>query len=157
MLKIVKRLVLLLIMAVFMNAGFTQIITKSDLYGVWAYSAKNEEAELLNLTALKPSNEGLDILIAKDDKDSFKVRQNFTWDFNEETQMFSQVAHKITYFVNGKEESSENPKESSTSKIELLKLGEEVIGIKFIVEGEDDQTFLKVDMESLQEKIGNLE
>jgi len=102
---------------------------------------------------LKPSNEGLDILIAKDDKDSFKVRQNFTWDFNEETQIFSQVSNKITYFVNGKEESSEEPMESSTVKVDLLKLGEDIIGIIFINQNNDNQTFLKVDPETLKKML----
>ena len=74
-----------------------QHIQTEDLIGVWGNATQTDEGSLLNMTMMSKNGTGADLMVftINNPKSSLKIRQQFTWKFNEKTQTFSQ---RITDF-----------------------------------------------------------
>ena len=74
-----------------------QHIQTEDLIGVWGNATQTDEGSLLNMTMMSKNGTGADLMVftINNPKSSLKIRQQFTWQFNEKTQTFSQ---RITDF-----------------------------------------------------------
>ena len=74
-----------------------QHIQTEDLIGVWGNATQTDEGSLLNMTMMSKNGTGADLMVftINNPKSSLKIRQQFTWQFNEKTQTFSQ---RITNF-----------------------------------------------------------
>ena len=74
-----------------------QHIQTEDLIGVWGNATQTDEGSLLNMTMMSKNGTGADLMVftINNPKSSLKIRQQFTWQFNEKTQTFTQ---RITDF-----------------------------------------------------------
>jgi len=103
-----------------------QHIQTKDLIGVWANSAETDGGSLLTITMMGTDSKGLDIMLIelKKPQKSLLIMQNFTWQFNEKTQEFTQrVTDFSTILNNGtpKQEKSEIGK-TDTVKVQMMLL-----------------------------------
>ena len=65
-------------------------IKAQDLYGLWGSASETNEGSLLNMTLISPNGTGRDLMvfIVNQPQSILKIRQAFTWQFNEKTQTF---------------------------------------------------------------------
>jgi len=65
-------------------------IKAQDLYGLWGSASETNEGSLLNMTFISPNGTGRDLMvfIVNQPQSILKIRQAFTWQFNEKTQTF---------------------------------------------------------------------
>ena len=101
-----------------------QHIQTEDLIGVWGNATQTDEGSLLNMTMMSKNGTGADLMVftINNPKSSLKIRQQFTWQFNEKTQTFSQ---RITNFSTTRDnEPSQQDKsqigKTSTAKARML-------------------------------------
>lgn len=101
-----------------------QHIQTEDLIGVWGNATQTDEGSLLNMTMMSKNGTGADLMVftINNPKSSLRIRQQFTWQFNEKTQTFSQ---RITDFSTTRDnEPSKQDKsqigKTSTAKARIL-------------------------------------
>ena len=101
-----------------------QRIQTEDLIGVWGYATETNEGSLLNMTMMSKNGTGADLMVftINNPKSSLKIRQQFTWQYNEKTQTFTQ---RITDFASTRDnEPSQQDKsqigKTSTAKARML-------------------------------------
>ena len=101
-----------------------QHIQTEDLIGVWGNATQTDEGSLLNMTMMSKNGTGADLMVftINNPKSSLKIRQQFTWQFNEKTQTFTQ---RITDFASTRDnEPSQQDKsqigKTSTAKARML-------------------------------------
>ena len=65
-------------------------IKAQDRYGLWGSASETNEGSLLNMTFISPNGTGRDLMvfIVNQPQSILKIRQAFTWQFNEKTQTF---------------------------------------------------------------------
>ena len=102
-----------------------QRIQTEDLIGVWGYATETNEGSLLNMTMMSKNGTGADLMVftINNPKSSLKIRQQFTWQFNEKTQTFTQ---HITDFATAENDApfKQDPSKigkTITSKARLLR------------------------------------
>ena len=133
-----------------------QHIQTEDLIGVWGNATQTDEGSLLNMTMMSKNGTGADLMVftINNPKSSLKIRQQFTWQFNEKTQTFSQ---RITNFSTTRDnEPSQQDKsqigKTSTAKArmllrdgkpDMLELTDQACGEK--------QSYFKQDLNKLRE------
>ena len=73
-------------------------IHRADLMGVWGSAAETAAGSLINITMMSQNGTGADIMVltVSEPKSSLKIKQEFTWQFNEKTQT---VTQRITDFA----------------------------------------------------------
>ena len=101
-----------------------QHIQTEDLIGVWGQGVTIDEGSMLNMTIMSQNGTGADLMVLtiNNPKSSLRIRQQFTWQFNEKTQTFSQ---RITDFSTTRDnEPSKQDKsqigKTSTAKARML-------------------------------------
>ena len=133
-----------------------QRIQTEDLIGVWGYATETNEGSLLNMTMMSKNGTGADLMVftINNPKSSLKIRQQFTWQFNEKTQTFSQ---RITNFSTTRDnEPSQQDKsqigKTSTAKARmLLRDGKpDMLELTDQASGEK-QSYFKQDLNKLRE------
>lgn len=102
-----------------------QRIQTEDLIGVWGQGVTIDEGSMLNMTIMSQDGTGTDLMIltTNNPKSSLKIRQQFTWQFNEKTQTFTQ---RITDFATSENDApfKQDPSKigkTITSKARLLR------------------------------------
>jgi len=102
-----------------------QHIQTEDLIGVWGQGVTIDEGSMLNMTIMSQDGTGTDLMIltTNNPKSSLKIRQQFTWQFNEKTQTFTQ---RITDFATSENDApfKQDPSKigkTITSKARLLR------------------------------------
>lgn len=133
-----------------------QHIQTEDLIGVWGNATQTDEGSLLNMTMMSKNGTGADLMVftINNPKSSLKIRQQFTWQFNEKTQTFSQ---RITNFSTTRDnEPSQQDKsqigKTSTAKARmLLRDGKpDMLELTDQASGEK-QSYFKQDLNKLRE------
>ena len=133
-----------------------QHIQTKDLIGVWANSAETDGGSLLTITMMGTDSKGLDIMLIelKKPQKSLLIMQNFTWQFNEKTQTFSQ---RITNFSTTRDneptqqDKSQIGKTSTAKARMLLRDGKpDMLELTDQASGEK-QSYFKQDLNKLRE------
>lgn len=103
-----------------------QHIQTEDLIGVWANSAETDGGSLLTITMMGTDSKGLDIMFIelKKPQKSLLIMQNFTWQFNEKTQEFTQRVTDFSTILNNGTPKQEKSKigETDTAKVQMALL-----------------------------------
>lgn len=133
-----------------------QHIQTEDLIGVWGNATQTDEGSLLNMTMMSKNGTGADLMVftINNPKSSLKIRQQFTWQFNEKTQTFSQ---RITNFSTTRDneptqqDKSQIGKTSTAKARMLLRDGKpDMLELTDQASGEK-QSYFKQDLNKLRE------
>lgn len=104
-----------------------QHIRSEDLIGIWGAGAETSEDSLLNMTIMKRDGTGTDLMVfvINNPESSLKIKQAFSWQFDEKTQTFTQRTTDFATSEDGKtykQDPSEIGK-THTAKVRMLLLG----------------------------------
>ena len=133
-----------------------QHIQTEDLIGVWGNATQTDEGSLLNMTMMSKNGTGADLMVftINNPKSSLKIRQQFTWQFNEKTQTFTQ---RITDFSTTRDneptqqDKSQIGKTSTAKARMLLRDGKpDMLELTDQASGEK-QSYFKQDLNTLRE------
>lgn len=103
---------------------------KEELYGVWYNSLKDGNSTAIALMILHKDGTALDYLIVDDQKNLQQIVQKSSWSYSSAENLFEQTTHEVST-QNGKSAAVVSyPKEVLRGSVSLVKLGDEVIGIK---------------------------
>jgi len=105
--------------------------TKSDLYGLWYSNADDGTSQALALLLLKVDGSATDFLIVTDKNAMQKIVQQSSWSYDPERNVFEQTVSEVST-QNGKAPAIiTHPHEVIRASVELVKLDNKVMGIKF--------------------------
>ena len=103
-----------------------QHIQTEDLIGVWGQGVTIDEGSMLNMTIMSQDGTGTDLMIltTNNPKSSLKIRQQFTWQFNEKTQEFTQRVTDFSTILNNGTPKQEKSKigKTDTVKVQMMLL-----------------------------------
>ncbi|MDI9780958.1 hypothetical protein QM325_24695 [Pseudomonas putida] len=116
---------------------------KSDLYGVWYSNADNGTSQVLSLLLLRADGSATDFLILSEKNSMQKIVQQSSWTFDAEHNRFEQTVSEVS-IQNGKAPAEvTHPHEVIRASVELVKLDNKVMGIKFKREDGEVTGYLK--------------
>ena len=130
--------------------------TVNDLYGVWHSSVANPDIYGVHHFVLSKDHQGLESMIfgeSNSKQGATHLIQFFGWEFDEAKQELTQKLY-VTRHARGKElieETAENGRQES-AKVEILKLGDLIAGIKLTMPDGKKMALLR----STQEAPANL-
>lgn len=116
---------------------------KSDLYGLWYSNADDGTSQALALLLLKADGSATDFLIVSDKNSMQKIVQQSSWSYDAERNVFEQTVSEVST-QNGKAPATvTHPHEVIRASVELVKLDNKVMGIKFKREDGEVTGYLK--------------
>lgn len=105
---------------------------KSDLYGLWYISSNEKDASGVIFIYVNKDGTAIDAMFGENAGEAIKVKQRSSWTYDEEENIFKQDIKEISIQVGNENPEISHPNEIITSSIEIIKLGDEIMGIKFI-------------------------
>ena len=117
--------------------------SKSDLYGLWYSNADDGTSQALALLLLKVDGSATDFLIVSDKNSLQKIVQQSSWSYDAERNVFEQTVSEVSV-QNGKAPATvTHPDEVIRASVELVKLDDKVMGIKFKRQDGEVTSYLK--------------
>ncbi len=117
--------------------------SRSDLYGLWYSNADDGTSQALALLLLKADGSATDFLIVTDKNAMQKIVQQSSWSYDAERNVFEQTVSEVST-QNGKAPATiTHPQEVIRASVELVKLDNKVMGIKFKREDGEVTGYLK--------------
>lgn len=127
--------------------GETTITTpkylKSDLYGVWYSNADDGTSQALSLLLLKADGSATDFLILNEKDSMQKFVQQSSWSYDPERNVFEQTVSEVSIQKGKAPTEVTHPHEVIRASVELVKLNNKVMGIKFKREDGEVTGYLK--------------
>ncbi|WP_325198333.1 hypothetical protein [Kingella oralis] len=135
-----------------------QHIQTKDLIGVWANSAETDGGSLLTITMMGTDSKGLDIMLIelKKPQKSLLIMQNFTWQFNEKTQEFTQRVTDFSTILNNGTPKQEKSKigKTDTAKVQMALLDGKPFMFEFIYKSTGEKHgYFKQDADQLNKYL----
>ncbi|HDS1679667.1 TPA: hypothetical protein QEM39_001159 [Pseudomonas putida] len=117
--------------------------SRSDLYGLWYSNADDGTSQALALLLLKADGSATDFLIVTEKNAMQKIVQQSSWSYDAERNVFEQTVSEVST-QNGKAPATiTHPQEVIRASVELVKLDNKVMGIKFKREDGEVTGYLK--------------
>ncbi|UTL89297.1 hypothetical protein [Pseudomonas fluorescens] len=116
---------------------------KSDLYGVWYSNADNGTSQVLSLLLLRADGSATDFLILSEKNSMQKIVQQSSWTFDAEHNRFEQTVSEVSIQKGKAPAQVTHPHEVIRASVELVKLDNKVMGIKFKREDGEVTGYLK--------------
>lgn len=116
---------------------------KSDLYGVWYSNADDGTSQALSLLLLKPDGSATDFLILNENNSMQKFIQQSSWSYDAERNLFEQTVSEVSIQKGKAPAEVTHPHEVIRASVELVKLDNKVMGIKFKREDGEVTGYLK--------------
>ncbi|AXQ48737.1 MULTISPECIES: hypothetical protein [unclassified Pseudomonas] len=104
---------------------------KSDLYGVWYSNADDGTSQALALLLLRADGSATDFLILSEKNSMQKIVQQSSWSFDAEHNRFEQTVSEVSIQKGKAPAEVTHPHEVIRASVELVKLDNKVMGIKF--------------------------
>jgi len=117
--------------------------SKSDLYGLWYSNADDGTSQALALLLLKVDGTATDFLIVTDKNAMQKTVQQSTWTYDPERNVFEQTISEVSTQTGKAPATVTHPHEVIRASVELVKLDNKVMGIKFKTENGEVTGYLK--------------
>lgn len=137
------------------DAVFAKVsVNTEDLYGLWSYSTDREDAFSTTISRLNPDHTGVSLLIAGDKKGTkFKIRQHFTWKFEEKTQTFTQRVTEIFITDSKQQKKRYTGNTTQSAKITALRVEGKISMIMLIEPDGHKVSYFKIDERKLAEEF----
>ncbi|MEN5304073.1 hypothetical protein [Pseudomonas sp. TWI628] len=116
---------------------------KSDLYGVWYSNADDGTSQALALLLLKADGSATDFLILSEKNSMQKIVQQSSWSYDAERNVFEQTVSEVSIQKGKAPAAVTHPHEVIRASVELIKLDNKVMGIKFKREDGEVTGYLK--------------
>ncbi|PVZ43707.1 hypothetical protein [Pseudomonas sp. CC120222-01a] len=116
---------------------------KSDLYGLWYSNADDGTSQALALLLLKADGSAADFLILNEKDSMQKIVQQSSWSYDAERNVFEQTVNEVSIQKGKAAAEVTHPHEVIRASVELVKLDNKVIGIKFKREDGEVTSYLK--------------
>ena len=116
---------------------------KSDLYGLWYSNADDGTSQALALLLLKADGSATDFLLLSEKNSMQKIVQQSSWSYDAERNVFEQTVSEVSIQKGKTPAEVTHPHEVIRASVELVKLDNKVIGIKFKREDGEVTSYLK--------------
>ncbi|MFJ4066251.1 hypothetical protein ACIPW4_13245 [Pseudomonas sp. NPDC089996] len=116
---------------------------KSDLYGLWYFNADDGTSQVLSLLLLKADGSATDFLIVSDKSSMQKVVQQSAWSYDGNRNVFEQTISEVSIQKGKAPATVTHPHEVIRASVELVRLDNKVMGIKFKREDGEVTSYLK--------------
>lgn len=104
---------------------------KEDLYGVWYSTLDEGDSRAMMLLVLKDDGTATDYLVINAQNHSQRIVQQSTWSYDPERNLFEQIVNDVSVTSDNSPAVISHPQEVIRASVSAVKLGDEVIGIKF--------------------------
>ncbi|MDZ5605459.1 hypothetical protein SJI00_22040 [Pseudomonas sp. RP23018S] len=120
------------------------MLQKKDLYGAWHTHVDDAASNGMALLVLDPAGTATDVLMLKSQGTLEKIVQKSSWSYDAERNLFEQTVTEISTEKATSVAVVTHPHETIRASISLVKLGDDVIGIKFTKDNGEVMGYRKV-------------